>query len=268
MLFVKVLNERPVEQASVIFSKNLVRSLTNQLADQERYLHRIAAKAAKSIQTRVSKDPEFAAAAVKGLMGPAGSVKFDQVTKTKTVEKIVTEANLAALEHIVPFLGQLVASPGTDDSKVAASNRQILAGILLAIVRSRVSASKDSEEDCKDVLEQILLIFIRFGYFKAKSDSKSPSAASPALTDETQELFRNRINSCLNALLNNEKYATVFPYVVVRKIRDAAKSEEFGKFIIEMDETISKSIKTAFKTLKKISSQVSRRIFSFSSACG
>lgn len=191
-------------------------------------------------------------------MGPAGSVKFDQVTKTKTVEKIVTEANLAALESIVPFLGQLVANPGTDDTKVAASSRQILAGLLLSIVRSRVSTSKESDEDYKDVLEEILFILVRFGYFKAKSDCKPSDAAShPALTQETQELFRNRINSCLNALLNNEKYATVFPYAVVRKIRDAAKSEEFGKFIIEMDETILKSVKGAFKSIKKISSQVS-----------
>jgi DNA polymerase phi len=205
----------------------------------------MAVKAAKSIQGRVAKDPEFAAASVIGLMGSAGSVNFDQATKTKTIEKIVVEANLDALNQIVPFFEKLIANPGTDDGKAAAASRQSLAGLLLSIVRSRASASDEFA-----VLEQILFTFVRFGYFMAKD-------VQPALTQQSQELFRNRISSCLNSLIANPKYATTLPYAVVRKIRDAAKSEEYGKFIINMDETLRDSVKTAFKSLKKLSGMVS-----------
>lgn len=243
--------------ASLVFTKNLVRCLTNQLAVEDRYLHRMAAKAAKTIQTRVSKEPEFAAASINGLMGSAGSVNFDQVTKTKTVEKIVIEANLDALKQIVPLFEKLVACPGTSDSKAAASSRQFLAGLLLSIVRSRASASDESEEGAKEVLEQILFTFVRFAYFVEKEgDSRGQTAAEPALTEQTQELFRSRINSCLNSLIANQKYATALPYAVVRKVRDAAKSEEYGKFIIAMDDTLQDSVKGAFKSLKKLSSTV------------
>ncbi|KAL5357499.1 DNA polymerase phi-domain-containing protein [Aspergillus floccosus] len=253
LLFVKVLNERPLKMASQVFTKNLVRCLTNQLAVEDRYLHKMAVKATKTMQTRVSKEPEFAAACISGLMGSAGAVNFDQATKTKTIEKIVVEANLDALKQIVPLFEKLVASPATSDPKIAASNRQFLAGLLLSIVRSRASASGESEDGMQDILEHILFIFVRFAYFVDKEGGAQ--GVNPAFTQQTQELFRNRINSCLNALIASQKYATTLPYAVVRKIRDAAKSQEYGRFIIDMDDTLRESIKTAFKSLKKLSSK-------------
>ncbi|KAL2810838.1 DNA polymerase phi-domain-containing protein [Aspergillus granulosus] len=250
LLFVKVLNEQSLHITSLVFTRNLVRCLTNQLAVEDRYLHRMAVKASKAIQTRVSKEPEFAAAAVKGLMGTAGSVNFDQVTKTKTIEKIVSEANVDALNEILPLFASLIASPGTSESKAAASSRQVLAGLLLSMVRARVSASDAADEGSEAVLESILVIFARFAYFT--SDEKK-GAVQPPLTQQTQELFRSRISSCLNSIIAAQKHTTTLPYAVVRKIRDAAKSEEFGPFIIAMDDVLKDSVKGAFKALKKLS---------------
>ncbi|KAI9367618.1 DNA polymerase phi-domain-containing protein [Aspergillus egyptiacus] len=249
LLFNKVLNEHKLELASLVFTKNLVRCLMNQLAVEDRYLHRMAVKAAKSIQARVLKEPEFAAASVKGLMGSAGSVNFDQVTKTKTVEKIISEANLDAVNQMLPLFEKLVASPGTSESKAAASSRQVLAGLLLSMVRARATATDAAEEASEAALERILLIFARFAYFT--SDDKD---IQPPVIQQTQELFRSRINSCLNSIIAAQKHANTLPYAVVRKIRDAAKSEEFGKFIIGMDDTLKDSVKGAFKALKKLSS--------------
>lgn len=254
LLFNKILNDGSLQQASHTFTKNLVRCLMNQLAVEDRYLHRMAAKVSKAIQTRVSKDPIFAAAAVRGLMGVSGTVNFDQVTKTKTVEKIVTEANREALQEIIPLFEQLLQRPGTSDDKAAASNRQFIAGLLLAIVRSKSSTgNSDTEEDYQSVLEQILFIFVRFAYFP----NTGASAPEPAMSQATQELLRNRINSSLNSLLSSQKYAATLPYAVVKQIRDAAKSEEFGKFMINIDDKLQESVKTAFKSLKKLSSKVS-----------
>lgn len=229
-----------------------MRSLMNQLAVEDRYLHRMAVKAAKCIQSRVAKEPEFAAASINGLMGSAGSINFDQATKTKTVEKIVTEANLDALKQVVPLFEKLISQPGTTDAKAAAANRQSLAGLLLAIIRARAS-SQDSNDEIESVLEHMLFIFVRFAYFMDNGENQS----QPAVTEQTQELFRSRINSSLNSLIANQKYAASLPYAVVRKIRDAVKSEEYGKFIINMGDPVHESVKTAFKSLKKLSSMVS-----------
>lgn len=257
LLFVKVINGAPLQQASHVFTKNFVRCLMNQLAVEDRYLHRMASKAVKSLHARVSEEPFFAAAAVNGLMGPAGSVNFDQVTKTKTVEKIVTEANADALNEIVTLFEKLIENPGTTDNKAASTTRQLLAGYLLSIVRAGASAKSESEDSMRNIFERILLVLVRFAYFKEKDDqSGDQSVVQPAVTEATQELFRSRINSCLNSIIANQKYATTVPYTIVQKIRDATKSEEYGKCIIEMDETIRNSVKIAFKSLKKLSSKV------------
>ncbi|KAG0160358.1 hypothetical protein PDIDSM_7885 [Penicillium digitatum] len=253
LLFNRILNDGGPQQAAQIFTKNLMRCLTNQLAVEDRYLHRMAVKVAKAIQARVSKEPEFAAAAIRGLMGTSGTLNFDQATKTKTVEKIVSEANYEALEEIVPFFEQLIQTPGTTEEKTAASNRQFVAGLLLAIVRSKASANEDDAEDLQASLEQILSIFVRFAYFM--DVGKGSTAPEPPLSSATQELLRNRINSCLNSLISNERFAATLPYAVVKQIRDAAKSGEFGKFIIAIDEKLSESVKAAFKSLKKLSSK-------------
>ncbi|KAJ5506218.1 DNA polymerase V [Penicillium expansum] len=250
LLFNRILNDGGPQQASQIFTKNLMRCLTNQLAVEDRYLHRMAVKVAKAIQARVSKEPEFAAAAIRGLMGTSGTLNFDQATKTKTVEKIVAEANYEALEEIVPFFEQLIQNPGTTEEKTAASNRQFVAGLLLSIVRSKASANEDDAEDLQASLEQILSIFVRFAYFM--DAGKGSTAPEPPLSSATQELLRNRINS---SLFPTKKFAATLPYAVVKQIRDAAKSGEFGKFIIAIDEKLSESVKAAFKSLKKLSSR-------------
>ncbi|KAF3387474.1 DNA polymerase V [Penicillium rolfsii] len=249
LLFNKVLNEGSSQQANYIFTKNLVRCLTNQLAVEDRYLHKMAVKATKAIQTRVSKEPGFAASAVRGLMRTSDIVNFDQATKTKTIEKIVADANSDALTEIIPLFEKLILNPGTTEEKAAASNRQFVAGLLLSIVRAKAATgNSDSEEDYQSVLEQILFIFVRFAYFM-------DSAPKPALSQATQELLRNRINSSLNSLLASQKYAATIPYAVVRQIRDGAKSQEYGKFIISIDDKLQDSVKTAFKSLKKLSSK-------------
>lgn len=254
LLFIKVLNEAPLQQVNLVFTKNLVRSLTNQLAVEARYLHNMAVKAAKSIQSRVSRDPEFAACAVSGLMGPSGAINFDQITKTKTIEKIVMEANTDALNTIVSILEKLIQAPGTVNVKISASNRHVLAGLLMVIVRALgAEAKRGPTESSWDILERILLIFLRFGYFTDK-DADKP-IAQPALTEATQELFRSRINSCLNIFIANRDYADL-PYIMVRKIHEAVKSKEFGKCVVSMDGTVRQSVKTAFKSLKQLSKYV------------
>ncbi|KAJ5653717.1 hypothetical protein N7490_000720 [Penicillium lividum] len=255
LLFSKILNEGSPDQASHVFSKNLVRCLTNQLAVEDRYLHRMAVKASKAIQSRVSKEPGFASAAVRGLMGSNGAVNFDQATKTKTIEKIVADANIEALEDIVPLFEKLINRPEESDDKLAASNRQFIAGLLLSVVRAKASTgnSEESEDDFQSTLEQILSILVRFAYFP--NTANASTAPQPALSQATQEMLRNRINSSLNSLLASQKYASSIPYAVVKQIRDAAKSEEYGRFIINIDDKLQESIKTAFKSLKKLSSK-------------
>ncbi|KAL1995975.1 hypothetical protein VTN49DRAFT_510 [Thermomyces lanuginosus] len=244
-LFNKVLNELPSHLASQTFSKNLVRCLTNQLAVEDRYLHRMAVKTAKTIHNRVSKEPEFATAAVNGLLGPSGSVIFDQVTKTKTVEKIITEASPAALGDIISLIDRLMARPGTGEAPPAASHRQSLANLLIAAVRARSSAGTEY----RPMMEMILSTLVRYAYSTGEADK----AQEPPVSTATQEYLRTRINTCLNSLVANSENPAGMVYRAVRQIRDAQKS---GTFVVKMDDAITESLEKGFKSLKKLSSKV------------
>jgi DNA polymerase phi len=230
----------------------------NQLAVEDRYLHRIAARAAKTVQTRAMKDPEFAALALRGLLGPTGTVNFDQVTKTKTVEKIITGANPETLEQIVPLFESLIANPGGEDSKVVASSRQHLVGLLHLIVKSQSSVANPVVPDTLErSIEKILLVLARFSYFISDVvTDRRPLASSPPFTQASREFFRNRIMSCLNILINGRKDAASFPYTVVRSIHQMADAAEQGKFVIEMSDSVRESVDSVFKILKKITHKV------------
>ena len=256
-VFSKVLNEAPEGSASCVFTKNAIRSLINQLSVQDRYLHKSAVKASKAIQARVAKEPAFLPPAIRGLMGPNGAVNFDQLTKTKTIEKMLGDAAPDALLQIIPFIADMIMKPGTEDIKVAASVRQQLSGQLHLIVKSQSNPTKPASDDAEKVTEKAMQVLARFAYF-VPDDSKAGVSKHtlPPITQTTQELFRNRIGSCLNALLSSRKAPASVAYKVVRKIRDLSESAEYGKFVIEMNDVITESLENAFKALKKINKKV------------
>ncbi|KAM5466640.1 DNA-directed DNA polymerase [Microsporum audouinii] len=245
LVFMKVLNEAPIEVASLIFTQNFMRCLVNQLAVEDRYLHKIAVKAAKSIQARASKESEFAYPALCGLMGPRGAINFDQIAKVKVVEKIINDVPHTAIKQLMPFFEGLIVNPDADE-KVAASRRQQIANFLQTITKSLMAAAKESgSEELDAAVEMIILTLARYTYFSGDS-------AKPPISDATRELFRNKIIACLNIVISSRKRSSDITYKIVQKIRDLEEHENPGKFIIDMSESITESVQSAFKTLKKI----------------
>ncbi|EFQ96849.1 DNA polymerase V [Nannizzia gypsea CBS 118893] len=245
LVFMKVLKEGSVEVASQIFTQNFMRCMMNQLAVEDRYLHKIAVKAAKSIQTRASKEPDFAYPALCGLMGPRGAVNFDQIAKVKVVEKIVTDVSHTAIKKLVPFFEGLIVNPEADD-KAAASRRQLIANFLQTIVKSVMTSAKENDSDELDAaVEVIILTLAKYTYF-------SGEAAKPTISGTTRELFRNKIMASLNIVISSQKRSADIVYKIVQKIRDMEENGESGKSIIDMSESITESVHSAFKTLKKI----------------
>ncbi|OJD12938.1 hypothetical protein AJ78_06544 [Emergomyces pasteurianus Ep9510] len=256
LLFTKTMNEAPPHLAGLVFTKNLMRSFINQLAVEDRYLHRIATKALKSVQARAGREPQFIVAAVNGLMGASGAVNFDQITKTKTVEKMISAATADSLKEIVPLFEQMIAKPGMSNVKAAASVRQQLAGHLLSVVKAKASAVNTATSgELYSSIESVLFLLARFGYFLPDENKPLPE---PPIIDTTQELFRNRMMSCLNIVISGRKSPAAIPYAVVRKIHEQDAQGDWGKYVIEMSEGIKESVSSAFKTLKKLTHKEKR----------
>ncbi|KLJ12805.1 DNA polymerase phi subunit [Blastomyces silverae] len=260
LLFIKTMNEAPPHLAATVFTKNLMRCFMNQLAVEDRYLHRIATKALKSVQARVTREPEFIVAAINGLMGPTGAVNFDHITKTKTVEKMISAVSADTLKEIIPLFESMIARPGMEDVKAAASTRQQLTAYLLSVVRTQASAiNAVVSDELQSSIESVLLLLARFAYFLPNENDKGKQTpAEPPVTEATQELFRNRLMSCLNVVISGRKSPAAIPYAVVRKIHEMDLDGGWGKFVIEMGEDIKGSVAAAFKTLKKLTSKEKR----------
>ncbi|KAI1933711.1 DNA-directed DNA polymerase [Ophidiomyces ophidiicola] len=250
LAFMKVANNAPIEAAKSIFTKNLVRCLANQLSVEDRYLHRVAQKAAKSIQTRGANDSEFTISALRGLMGPAGIINFDQVAKTKTIEKLISDAPFENISQVIIFLRDLIASPGSDDPKTVGSRRQQLATLLTLVVKSLVTKS-DTSGRLDSSIKDVMLALARPAYFVPLGEATTRSY-DPAVSQSSQEFFKNKISSCLNMVIAGHKNASSIVYGVIQDIHKLDQNGECGKFVIEMGPDISDSIDAGFQILKKI----------------
>lgn len=254
------MNEAPPHLAALVFTRNLLRCFMNQLAVEDRYLHRIAAKALRSIQARIAREPEFIVDAISGLMGPNGAVNFDHITKTRTIEKMISTLSVDTLKEIIPLFEKMIAAPGIEDVKAAASTRQQLAGYLLSAVRTQASSviNATASDELQSSIESVLLLLARFAYFVHNESNRSSklTPVKPPITEATQELFRNRMMSCLHIVISGRKSPAAVPYTVVRKIHEMDVEGTWGKFVIEMGEDIKESVTSAFKTLKKLTHKV------------
>lgn len=247
----KAIREAPGDLIPDIFSPNFMRCLINQLALPERILHRVAQKVLKAIHSRAEAEPWTTAYLVVGLIRLNGVVNFDQVTKTKTVEKLLVQSSVGALKIILDHMEEVILHPDVKDEKAAESTRQILADQLLSIVRSRKLDEIDlTPEGLRATwVHHVLLIFIKVAY-PVFEDSIS-SFPSPPISKTMQNLLRSRMSSCLVHLLSTPR-GVIFPYTVVWSIRALEDGEDPQHFLYQADNAVRRNFDRAFKMLGKI----------------
>jgi DNA polymerase phi len=87
----------------IIFSQNLMHCLTNQLNNRDRFLFRAAEKSVKAIQDTVQTNPDTIIPILLNLTGN-GTYNFDQATKTKTVDKLLSQTHGSLAGNAVQIL--------------------------------------------------------------------------------------------------------------------------------------------------------------------
>jgi DNA polymerase phi len=73
-----------------IFSHNLVRCLINHVQEKDRFLNRAADKSLKVLIRSVETEPKILVIILPRIIGGYGTYNFDKVTKTKTIEKLLS----------------------------------------------------------------------------------------------------------------------------------------------------------------------------------
>ena len=254
LLFDKYVQDLSAPTIDVLLGKNFVRCLMNQLAQQDRYLHRMAEKVLRTIHARVSNEPFLASIFIEKLTKNTGFVNFDAATKTRTIDKLLGQADTSVLDQIVLGLNDVILQPRTGDEKSAASARQIVADQLLSIVRSRAypSSSDIQFTQHRDCISLILNTFVKYGYPSTGQDSSSAKHNPiPPLTEPTKEIFRSRLNSALGHVMTKVPTATSHAYDVLCCIRCQANITDYFQF----DADITRIVERGWKTLEKIHSK-------------
>ena len=250
----------PADLISVVFSKNFMRCFMNQLASSDRYLHRNAEKVVKSIYSRLETDSSIAMTVLACLLkAPHGCVNFDQITKTKTVEKLLPQVDDKNLGDLVQFYAGIMQDPNTQEEKAASLDRQIAADHLLSVVRSRQTLT-DTESSMQSgptlFVKKVLALFAQHAYFSHQQESHLDNRSiGPSISDGTRSVLRSRISSCLTHVLAKSAQPAHITYDLVHFIRDLEKKDGDFKLLFECDEAVNKTINKGWTLLEKVHSK-------------
>jgi hypothetical protein len=223
----------------------------------------------KAMQTRVEAEPGLAAPFVIALTSKNGNVRFDQLTKTKTIEGLLLSADEEALLKIVQHLNTLIVSPEDQSESAVESYRREIANVLASLVKNykRYDSPTGVLTHKKSWLGKLLDNFVEYAYFTPKQSEAHDTSPSPPISVSSRSMFRDRIQSCLAHLVvirpdsksrkdPPSSSQISFPCVVVSGIRTRARSSKTLDLVFEADEEVLDTVKKAHKKLKTIESQV------------
>jgi DNA polymerase phi len=228
----------------------------NQLSSPARYLHLAAEKSINSLVRRVKSEISMAVLSLKGLMSPPnGEVNFDQVTKTKTVEKLAILISESCLDEFLHLLRGLAINPGVKDDKGAASRRRVIGDLLLNAARSKsmvIGGGKSIPPESEEGIRQILSLLVEFAYFARNDQSSSPCGVDdPPISPASHDMFKSRISSCLTDLTSKSSNPSTFAFHVVGVIHSRQKVGGSSPMLV-VDGGVAAVIGKAWKLLERI----------------
>ncbi|KIY51003.1 hypothetical protein FISHEDRAFT_38185 [Fistulina hepatica ATCC 64428] len=205
-VFLKALPRVTSDTMSMLFTKNFMRSWINHLSQKDRYLHKIAHQVALHVQTFVKNNPQLGFSLILQLTGVNGSAQFDKLTKTKTVENILTSMNEDGIKNYIDHLLDGVNNiPPRHDIN---SKRFWLIEQLSLSIRNRAIPKSDNW------VKQILDWLVVHGIFSIrKKTDRSPVQAlrtipSPPFSNSLQKCCRQKLLACLADLATYTTAAT------------------------------------------------------------
>lgn len=238
----------------MVFSPKLLKCLINQSAKAERYLNKAAKSLLESTAARAKADPATAPVILAGLISENGSIHFDKLTGTKTVQNILQNADDLYLLQLIRRLTSLLPEAGTLEERAAHSTRQSVADQLLLLVRSRYT--KSSGDLAPQWLQEILLSFGVHGF---TTNTTGKGLANPEITSSTREMLRSRLSSCLTHVLGTQiDQDSTLPAMVVKSIADieSDKNEVWS----QADSAVRETITFGLNVVSKLDSKVCLRV--------
>ncbi|RDA94445.1 hypothetical protein CP533_2270 [Ophiocordyceps camponoti-saundersi (nom. inval.)] len=228
------------EKLQCLFSKNLMTCLMNQAAKEDRYLHRAAIKALKTLESVVHDQPSALVPVLENVIGKNGVYSFDQRTSTKVVDKLLQNVNGENAEGCLAAIRRPIASlsgHGEDEAKVTL---RLYAGYLSKVLNalaSDVSTITPSHAKRGGAYGPILQELAELAYGNPKDIPQG------ALTEQFRDVCRSHIESSLARITQRaDDFATFCNAVGSMK---SASSRT-------MSDEISSAVDDALSRMKKL----------------
>ncbi|EJD46060.1 hypothetical protein AURDEDRAFT_63592 [Auricularia subglabra TFB-10046 SS5] len=276
LIFQKFAQRVPSSELPLLLTRNFMRTWINHLSHPDRYLHKIAKQVALDVQKLVAKDPRAGFALVLELLGRNGNRQFDQITRTKTVESILSSMNASGIqEYVDHLLGQIGDAEADSDAKSIEFKRLWIIDQLAILVRNGAVPKDDA------CVKTILDFFVVHGFFELKKKSAKSSIAclchvpEPPFSDELRKECRSRLLAALADLLtftSNKKASEDTPvrqpgyaqdgelwltkvWNTVSELEKDTKHVAPARSFSEDEQTLRKQVLDAVAALKKAPSE-------------
>ena len=252
-----------------------MRTLINQSKKEDRFLHSAALAALNLIQLRVDQEDGTALPIFVALTSQNGSIEFDRITKTKTLEQILASADDKSLMKIVRHLKTLILRPESEDQTIADSRRQAIADLLLNTVKhykryekfnekvfkkdaAHRQEGRASEERKSNWLREALETLVECAYFVPTKNAETKKMPLPPISDRSRTIFQERLSSCLTKLLDAKLGGrSDVALMVIDMIKTRSGKSSKLELAFKADASILSTVKQASKTLDAISASVS-----------
>ncbi|RDA89284.1 hypothetical protein CP532_0566 [Ophiocordyceps camponoti-leonardi (nom. inval.)] len=228
------------EKLRCLFSKNLMTCLMNQAAKEDRYLHRAAIKALKTLESVVHSQPSALVPVLENVIGKNGVYSFDQRTSTKVVDKLLQNVNGENAESCLAIIRRPIASlAGREEDEVKLVLR-IYSGYLSKVLNALASdGSTASKPDAKrgSAYGPILQELAELAYGNPEGIPQG------AMTEQFREACRSHIESSLARITQKTDDFATFCNAV--RSMNAASSRT-------MSEEIRSAVDDALSRMKKL----------------
>ncbi|KAK4180818.1 DNA polymerase phi-domain-containing protein [Triangularia setosa] len=168
-----------------LFSKNLMACLMNQVAKEDRYLHRAAIKALKALEAAAQHNPTWLPTILKGLFGKHGAYNFDQRTNTKTIDKLLQHTTSDTIKPVLKALQLRDPSKSRLDLE---QYYQALGNYLLRLSSALSEEQYAKESNKRGVAQKAIKVLAELAY------------SNKAVPEKVRETLRTRATSAFAKL--------------------------------------------------------------------
>ena len=237
---------------SCLFSAKLIQCLTNHLSFADRYLHRAAEKARRTVVEQARTSPDIRIMIIKALL-INGYVDFDKVSKTRTMEDLLSGLNETTTSQLCEIYNAFVLQPRLNDEKHASSRRQIAADQLVSALKSIWRGSEKANSDgniTERSIRDVLSLLARFAYFDFGV------SAQPEISVATRDIFKARISSCLAYLAVNSQNPFVFASQVTRVISERENIPDNARLVLKAENDVQEVLVQTIKTIRRLDREI------------